>query len=78
MGKDNTIRSIRIRTGKSVIKRTIQLLFQTELYCDSRSTTSNTQDGKTLRVNAEEFLSKRSAAAAAEQGIRDFANNENQ
>ena len=78
MGKDNTIRSIRLRTGKNVIERPIQLLHPMELHCDSKSTTSNTQDDKTLNVNAEEFQPKRSAAAAAEQRIRDIANNENQ
>ena len=55
LGKDNTIRSIKIRTGKSVIERPIQLLYPMELHCDSKSTTSNTQDDKTLNVNAEEF-----------------------
>ena len=38
-----------------------------ELHCDSKSTTSNTQDEKTLNVNAEEFRSKRLAAAVAER-----------
>ena len=78
MGKDNTIRSIRIPTGKNVIERPIQLLYPMELHCGSKSTTSNTQDYRTLNVNAEEFRPKRSAAAVAEQTIRDTADRETQ
>ena len=55
MGKDNTIRSIRIRTRKSVIERPIQLLCPMELPCNPKITASNTHDDKTLNVNAEEF-----------------------
>ena len=55
VGKNNTIRSIRIRTGKNVIERPIQLLYPMELHCDSKATTSNTHDDKTLNVNTEEF-----------------------
>ena len=77
-GKDNVIRSIRIRTEKSIIERPIQPLYPMELHCDSETTTSNTQDDKTLNVNAEEFQLKRSAAAVAEQRIKKIADNENQ
>ena len=55
MGKGNTIRSIRIRTQKNVIERPIQLMYPMELRCDSKTNTSNTQDDKTLNVNAEEY-----------------------
>ena len=78
MGKHNTIRSIRIRSGKNIIERPIQLLHPMELPCDSKSTTKNTQDDKTLNVNAEEFRPKRSAAVAVEQKIRNIVDNENQ
>ena len=78
MGKDKTIRSVRIRTGKNIIERPVQLLYPMALHCDSKSTTSNTQDDKTLNINAKEFRPRRSAAAAAEQIIRDIADNENQ
>ena len=71
MGKDNTIRSIRIRTEKNVIERPIHLLYPMELHYV-------TQTDKTLNVNAEEFRRKRSAAAAVEQRIRGIADNENQ
>ena len=40
-----------------------------KLYCDSKSTVSNTQ---------EEFRLKSSAAAVAEQRIRDIEDHENQ
>ena len=42
-GKDKTITSIRIRTRKSFIERPIQLPYSMELYCGSKSITSNTQ-----------------------------------
>ena len=51
MGKDNTIRSIGMCTGKSVI----ELSYPIELHCDSTTTPSNTQDDKTLNDNAQEF-----------------------
>ena len=34
MVKDNTFRSNRIRTGKSVIERPVELLYRMELHCD--------------------------------------------
>ena len=58
MGKDNIIRSIRIRTGKNIIERPTQLLYPMELHCHSKITTSNTQDDKTLNAKAEEFRPK--------------------
>ena len=54
-GKGNTIRSIRICTGNSVTERLIQLLYAIQLHCDSKTTTSNTEDDKTMNNNAEEF-----------------------
>ena len=66
MGKHNTIRSVKIRTGKSLIERTIQLPYPVELHCHSNTTISNTQDDKASNVNAEEFRPQRSAAAIAE------------
>ena len=71
MDKENQIKSIRIRTGTSVIERPIQLLYPMELHCYSKSTTSNTKQDKTL--NADEFGPKWSTAVAAEQKIRDTA-----
>ena len=78
MGKNHTIRSIKVHTKKNIIERPIQLLYPMELHCGSKSTISNTQDDETLNVNAEEFQPKRPAAAAAEQRIRDIVENENQ
>ena len=77
MGKDNTIKTIRIRTGSSVIEGPIQLLYPMELHCDAKTIITNTQDKKILNVNVKEFRPKRSAATAVEQRIRDIANNEN-
>ena len=78
MGKDNTIRSIRIRTRKSIIERPIHLLYPMALHCDSKTTTSNTRDDKTLNANAEELRPKKSPAAVAKKTINDIADNENQ
>ena len=78
MGTENTIRSVRIRTRKGIIERPIQLLYPVDLYCDSKTINSKTQDNKTLNVGAEEFRAKRSAAAVAEQGIIGIKDNENQ
>ena len=58
MDKDNTITSVRIRTGKSDIERPIHLLYPLELHCDSKTTISNTQYDKKINVNAEEFQPK--------------------
>lgn len=70
ISKDNTTRSIRIRTEENVIEKSIKLLYPTELHCDSNSTNSNAQDDKTLNVNAEKTT--RSAASALEWRIRDY------
>ena len=48
MGKDTATRSVRIRCGKNVIERPIQLLYPIKLHCDSKSTTSNTQDEQNI------------------------------
>ena len=50
MGKDDTVRSIRTHTRKSIIERPTHLLYPMELHCDSHENTSNTQDDKTLNV----------------------------
>ena len=68
MGKDNVNRSLRIHTGKRVIERPIELLYPVELHCNSKTTTKNTQDGKTLNVNAEEFQPKRLVGWKGEGG----------
>ena len=47
-------------------------------YTDLKETRSYTQDDKTLNVNAEEFGPKKSAAAVAEQRVRDITDDENQ
>ena len=61
----------------SSIERPIQLLYPMDLYCDSKATTSNTLDDKTLNVNVEKFGPKRSAAAVAEKRIKDITDDEN-
>ena len=50
MGKDNTIRSIRVHTGKCVIERPIQLLYTMELHSDSKTTTSTLKMTKHLTL----------------------------
>ena len=78
ISKDNTIRSTRKRSGKSIIERPIQLLYSMVLLCDSKTTTTNTQDDKSLNVNEEKFRPKWSAAAVVEQRIREIRDDENQ
>ena len=78
MGKDNSIRSYRILTGKSVNKRPIQLLYPMELHCDPKITASTTQDDKILNVNTEELQPKKLTSAVSGKRIRDIADNENQ
>ena len=73
MDKDNVVRST-----KSIIERSIQLLHPMELHCHLKTTTNNTKDDKTLNANAEEYPPKRSAAAVAEQRIKDIVDNKNQ
>lgn len=77
MGKDKTIRSIRIHAGKNIIERPIQLLCTIELHCHWKTITSVIQDDKTLKVHAAEFRRKRSAVAAAEQKLKCIADIEN-
>ena len=58
MGKDNTTRSIKLSTRKSIVEKPVQLLYPMKLHCVWRC--------KTLNVNADKFWPKTSAAAVAE------------
>ena len=49
-----------------------------ELFCDSKTTISNTHDDILLNVNAAELQQKYSAVVVAEQRIRGIADSENQ
>ena len=55
MGKGNTIRSVRMHTGESIIERPVQLLYSRELH------------DKPLNFNAEQFWTRRSSAAVVKR-----------
>ena len=68
-GKDDVVRAVRLRAGKSFLKRPIQHLFPLELSCDLKPK-------KQLDVQAKEFVPKRMAAKAARENIRLIASEE--
>ena len=68
-GKDDVVRAVRLRAGKSFLERLIQHLFPLELSCDLKPK-------KQLDVQAKEFVSKRMAAKAARENIRLIASEE--
>ena len=68
-GKDDVVRAVRLRAGKSFLERPIQHLFPLELSCDLKPK-------KQLDVQAKEFVPKRMAAKAARENIRLIASEE--
>ena len=73
--KDNVIRALKLRLGKTCIERPIQFFYPLELSCNTWKTQKTVhQWGKQpLNVNANEFKPRRNAAAIAEARIRDAA-----
>ena len=71
-GRDNVIRAVPIRSGKSFIQRPIQHLYPLELNCDVKW-----EKEKELNVEAPPFRPKRTAAAIAEIGIQNTREFEN-
>ena len=70
-GRDNIVRAVRLRAGKSFMERPIQFLYPLELHC-SRSKEMQNQK---LNAEAQEFRPKRKAAidaAANVQGTFDY------
>ena len=71
-GRDNVIRAVPIRSGKSFIQRPIQHLYPLELNCDVKW-----EKEKELNVEAPPFRPKRTAATIAEIGIQNTREFEN-
>lgn len=71
-GRDDIVRAVRLRAGKSFLDRPIQHLYPLELSCDRASLK------KTLNVNVPEFAPKRNAAKVANESIRIIADEEAQ
>ena len=65
-GKDDVVRAVRLRAGKSFLQRPIQHLYPLELSCDLKAKNQ-------LDVQAKEFKPKRMAAEAARENIRIIA-----
>ena len=65
-GKDDVVRAVRLRAGKSFLERPIQHLYPLELSCDLK-------EKNQLDVQAKEFKPKRMAAEAARENIRIIA-----
>ena len=64
-GRDDVIRAVQLRSGKSFIQRLIQHLYPLELNCDIKR-----EKEKELNVEAPPFRQKRTAAAIAEIGTQ--------
>jgi len=65
-GRDNVVRAVRLRAGKSFIERPIQFLYPLELHCSGVKEIQN----KELNAEAREFQPKRRAAIDATANIQ--------
>ena len=68
-GRDNIVRAVRLRAGKSFMERPIQFLYPLDLHC------SRSKENQKLNAEAQEFRPKRKAAidaAANVQGTLDY------
>lgn len=68
-GKDNVVRAVKLRAGKTHLERPIQYLYPLELTCDHQMQTSKSPTQ--LRPEASVFRPRRDAAIAAGLRIRD-------
>lgn len=68
-GKDNVVRAVKLRAGKTHLERPIQYLYPLELTCDHQMQTSKLPTQ--LRAEASVFRPRRDAAIAAGLRIRD-------
>ena len=65
-GRDNVVRAVRLRAGKSFMERPIQFLYPLELHCSGVKEMQN----KELNAEAREFQPKRRAAIDAKANIQ--------
>ena len=66
-GKDGNIRSVKLRCKKAILERAKQHLYPMELACSSYETPKDV----VLDPNARDFYSKRNAAVAANERIKE-------
>jgi hypothetical protein len=71
-GRDDVMRAVKLRAGKSFLERPIQFLYPLELSCDMEPPKTR------LNVEAKEFAHKRKAAISAQGNIRKIAEEEEQ
>ena len=69
-GRDNVVRGVRLRAGKSYLERPVQHLFPLELSCDMPS---KSKENTALDVHAPEFRPKRKTAEAARELFKTIA-----
>jgi hypothetical protein len=69
-GRDNVVRGVRLRAGKSYMERPVQHLFPLELSCDMPS---KSKENTVLDVHAPEFRPKRKTAEAARELFKNIA-----
>jgi len=74
-GKDNVIRAVKLRAGKSFMERPIQLLYPLELSCDTSKVDDDNIATSTLSVKAKEYRPRRTAAAIADIKMHDILSN---
>ena len=74
-GRDQVVRAVRLRAGKSYLERPVQHLFPLELSCDR---TADETQLTALNVDAPAFAPKRAASQVAEELIREIAEVEEQ
>ena len=71
-GKDGKMRAVKLRAGKSYLKRVVKHLYPLEISSDIIPSTKE----PTMNVNAEEFRPRRTAFEIAQIRITELANNE--
>ena len=72
-GKDDIIRVVQLRIGKTLIDRPIQLLYPFELHYEGITPTNKDEQKNELNPSATEFRSKRTAVEIAEWRLKDIA-----
>ena len=66
-GKDGIVRAVKLRAGKSSLKRSIQFLYPMELHVDAKDS-----EPKKLKPDVRESVSKRRAAIEATLRMKEF------
>ena len=72
-GKDDQVRSARVKTPRDYLDRPIQMLYPLELHCNRQQNKTKQYNKKKLNVEAKESCPKRTAGAIALAKIKDIA-----